>query len=70
MNIFYRPKYQSDVTQLIAQLKEKNPELDASQREGVALLWDKTVDRSAWSEYREATVPQKPYPYQTAPKQF
>lgn len=69
MNIFYRPKYQSEVTQFIAQLKGKNPELDASQREGVALLWDKAVDRSAWSEYREAQVEQKPYPYQTSPKQ-
>jgi hypothetical protein len=69
MNIFYRPKYQSEATQFIAQLKDKNPELDASQRAGVALLWDKAVDRSAWSEYREAEVAQKPYPYQTSPKQ-
>ena len=69
MNIFYRPKYQSEATQFIAQLKDKTPELDASQREGIALLWDKTVDRSAWSEYREAQVAQKPYPYQTSPKQ-
>ena len=68
MNIFYRPKYQSDATQFIAQLKEKDPTLDAKQRQGRELLWDKTVDRSAWVEYREAQVAQKPYPYQTAPK--
>lgn len=68
MNIFYRPKYQSDATQFIAQLKTNDPTLDAKQRQGRELLWDKTVDRSAWVEYREAQVDQKPYPYQTAPK--
>lgn len=64
MNIFYRPKYQSDVTQFIAQLKVKDPALEAKQRQGRELLWDKSVDRSAWSEYRAAEVEQKPYVYQ------
>ena len=40
-------------------------ELEAQQRAGRALLWDKAVDRSAWQEYREAQVAQKPYVYQT-----
>ncbi len=65
MNIFYRPKYQSDVTQFIAQLKVKDTELEAKQRQGRELLWDKAVDRCAWSEYRAAQVEQKPYVYQT-----
>jgi hypothetical protein len=65
MNIFYRPKYQSDVTQFIDQLKAKDPALEAKQRAGRELLWDKSVDRSAWSEYREAEVEQQPYVYQT-----
>ena len=65
MNIFYRPMYQSDVTQFIDQLKAKDPQLEAKQRQGRELLWDKTVDRSAWSEYREAEVEQQPYVYQT-----
>jgi len=68
MNIFYRPKYQSDTTQFINQLKAKDPALEAKQRQGRDLLWDKEVDRSAWSEYREAQVAQKPYVYQTAAK--
>jgi hypothetical protein len=68
MNIFYRPKYQSDVTQFITQLKAKDPALEAKQRQGRELLWDKSVDRSAWSEYRAAEVDQKPYVYQTAAK--
>lgn len=65
MNIFYRPKYQSDATQFINQLKSKNPDMEARQRQGRELLWDKAVDRSAWSEYRAAEVAQKPYVYQT-----
>jgi Protein of unknown function (DUF3460) len=65
MNIFYRPKYQSDVTQFIDQLKSKDPALEAKQRQGRELLWDKSVSRSDWSEFRQAEVEQKPYVYQT-----
>ena len=68
MNIFYRPKYQSDVSQFIDQLKAKDAALEAKQREGRELLWDKAVDRSAWSAYRDAEVEQKPYVYQTEAK--
>jgi hypothetical protein len=68
MNIFYRPKYQSEVTQFIDQLKTKDANLEAKQRQGRELLWDKTVDRDAWSEYRAAEVDQKPYVYQTDAK--
>ena len=65
MNIFSRPKYESEVTQFLDQLKLKDPALQARQGQGRALLWDKAVDRSAWSEYRAAQVEQKPYVYQT-----
>ena len=68
MNIFYRPKYKSEVTQFIEQLKSQDPTLEAKQRQGRDLLWDKEVNRSDWSEYREAQVEQKPYVYQTASK--
>lgn len=68
MNIFYRPKYQSQATQFIDQLKAKDPALEAKQRQGRELLWDKEVNRSDWSEYRSAEVAQKPYVYQTASK--
>ncbi|WP_367065902.1 DUF3460 family protein [Oryzisolibacter sp. LB2S] len=63
MNIFRRPDYQSEVTQFIEQLKSKKPELDAQQRAGRALLWDKDVDRELWAEYRAGRVKQKPYVY-------
>ena len=65
MSIFRRPDYQSDATQFINQLKASRPELASQQLAGRALLWDKKVDRSIWTEYREGQVEQKPYVYQT-----
>ena len=65
MSIFRRPDYQSDTTQFIEDLKAKNPELDAQQRAGRALLWDKKVDRRLWGEYSDGRVAQQPYVYQT-----
>ena len=47
MNIFYRPKYRSDVTSFIDELKSKDPALEAKQRQGRDLLWDKNIDRNA-----------------------
>jgi uncharacterized membrane protein YkgB len=65
MSIFYRPQYSSEVTQFLDSLKKANPELEAGQREGRALLWDKQLDRQNQSEQRAARVAQKPYVYQT-----
>ena len=63
LRIFRRPDYKSDVTQFIDQLKADQPDLEARQRAGRAIWWDKKVDREAQSEWREARVPQKPYVY-------
>lgn len=67
MPLFWKP-YQSDVTQFIDSLKAKKPTLEAEQRAGRALLWDKAQDREAAVEYAEARVPQQPYVYQTRTK--
>ena len=67
-SIFLRPDYQSEVTRFIDQLKDHAPALEAQQRAGRALLWDKAVDRSAWAGYRAGTVAQQPYVYQTEKK--
>lgn len=64
MNLFRRPDYRSDTTQFIDQLKARQPQLEAEQRQGRALLWDKQVDREAWAGYKAARVPQQPYVYQ------
>ncbi len=65
MSIFARPHYTSDATQFIDSLKAAQPELEAEQREGRALLWDKQIDREQQAQARAAQVAQKPYVYQT-----
>jgi hypothetical protein len=64
MPLFWKP-YQSDVTQFIGELKAGKPTLEAEQRAGRALLWDRALDRQAQAEWRDAAVPQQPYVYQT-----
>jgi len=65
MSIFRRPDYRSDTTQFIDQLKAARPDLEARQRAGRALLWDKNLDRTLQSEYAQGRVAQKPYVYLT-----
>ena len=68
LRIFRRPDYNSDVTQFIDKLKAEQPDLETRQRAGRALLWDKHVDRTAQSEWRDARVAQQPYVHQTEVK--
>ena len=56
MSIFARPHYTSDATQFIESLKAAKPELEAEQREGRALLWDKQVDRDQQAQANAARV--------------
>jgi hypothetical protein len=65
MSIFRRPDYRSDTTEFIDALKGQHPELEAQQREGRALLWDKQINRKDQQEFKEGSVAQKPYVYQT-----
>jgi hypothetical protein len=67
MPLFWKP-YKSDVTSFIEELKSKKPSLEAEQRAGRALLWDKAIDREAQADWLDARVPQQPYVYQTEPK--
>jgi hypothetical protein len=64
MPLFWKP-YKSEVTAFIEQLKAQRPTLEAEQRAGRALLWDKEQDRSAQAGFNEAKVAQQPYVYQT-----
>jgi hypothetical protein len=64
MPLFWK-KYESDVTRFIGELKARKPTLEAEQRAGRALLWDRAIDREAEAEWRDAAVPQQPYVYQT-----
>ena len=67
MPLFWKP-YKYDVTQFIESLKATKPSLEAEQRAGRALLWDRAIDRDAEADWDEARVPQQPYVYQTKAK--
>lgn len=64
MPLFWKA-YKSDVTSFIEELKANKPTLEAEQRHGRSLLWDKRIDRDAQADYRDAKVAQQPYVYQT-----
>ena len=66
MSIFRRPDYTSEITSFIDDLKAKKPTLEAEQREGRAIWWDKKLDRSEQADYQDARVPQQPYVYGTS----
>ena len=66
MPLFWKP-YKSEVTAFIDELRAKKPTLEAEQRAGRALLWDRAPDREAQAEWREAQVRQGGYVYQTEP---
>ncbi|MES2935913.1 MAG: DUF3460 family protein [Pseudomonadota bacterium] len=57
--------YESEITQFIKQLKEKNPKLEAEQLAGRALLWDKKpIDLDESERANTSRVNQQPYVYQ------
>jgi len=60
------PLYTSEVTRFLEQLKAERPHLEAAQREGRALLWDRpSIDLDQSQRWKDAGVPQQAYPYQT-----
>lgn len=58
--------YESDVTKLIRQLREQQPDTEMRQREGRARLWDKHIDLELQEGYKQVNVPQPPYVYYPA----
>ena len=65
MSLFARAPYKSEISNFIDELKAKKPTLEAEQRAGRALLWDRQLDRQALDDWNRARVPQQPYVYQT-----
>jgi hypothetical protein len=63
MSLFARPEYVSEASLFIDQLKQAKPTLEAEQRQGRALLWDKPLNAKEQSEFIAAKVAQKPYVY-------
>ena len=66
LSLFRRADYTSDITQFIDQLKADKPTLEAEQRAGRALLWDKNLKSAEQADFLDATVSQKSYVYSTS----
>jgi hypothetical protein len=59
-------KYESDHTLFIKELKAKNPQIEAGQQAGRAILWDKpstSLDEQA--RIKASAVKQQAYVYQS-----
>jgi hypothetical protein len=68
MSLFAPPHYTSGITQFIEEMKTGKPTLEAEQRAGRALLWDKQLDRELLKEFSAGRVAQQPYVYLTHAK--
>jgi Protein of unknown function (DUF3460) len=59
--------YQSELTEFLSTLKQKNPELEAQQRAGRARLWDlPPTDLDTQERLQASRVRQKAYVYQSS----
>jgi hypothetical protein len=60
------PGYESEITQFLNELKKKRPDIEADQRRGRAIWWDKDpIDLDQARRVQESQVPPRAYPYQT-----
>ena len=60
-----QPKYQSEFTVFLNDLKTSKPELEQKQLAGRALLWDKNpIDLEMQQRIQESTIAQQAYVYQ------
>ncbi|HEX4858895.1 MAG TPA: DUF3460 family protein [Usitatibacteraceae bacterium] len=55
--------YESEVTVLIRDLLEKNPELKELQRRNRATWWDRKLDLAELKRQAESEAPKAPYAY-------
>ena len=66
MSIFHRAHYTSEITTFIEDLKAKKPTLEAEQREGRAIWWDKNLNSADEADLGESRIGQQPYVYATS----
>jgi len=65
MNLFSRPKYESEFTLFLRELKQRDPAVQERQRAGRALLWDKAPVNPEESQRNAAsTVKRHAYTYE------
>lgn len=57
--------YVSELTNFLRELKQQ-PGIEAGQRDGRAMLWDRQLDADLYRRFRESRLPQPGYVYQSA----
>ncbi len=60
--------YESDVTKLLRELMEKNPQLQELQKNNRATWWDRKLDLQEMKRREESEAPKAPYAYFPLPK--
>jgi hypothetical protein len=61
-------EYESDVTQFLRELLDKNPELKELQKANRATWWDKKLDADQLKRNELSEAPKQPYAYFPLPK--
>ena len=51
---------------MVAEMRTQDSSLEARQRAGRALLWERQASRALQADMEAGEVAQKPYPYQTS----
>lgn len=62
------PMYESDITQFVRELLEKNPRLKDLQKNNRATWWDKKLDLPELQRQEESAAPKQAYAYFPLPK--
>ena len=60
--------YESDITQFVRELMDKNPQLQELQRKNRATWWDKKLDFEQIDRNNSSEAPKAPYAYFPLPK--
>ncbi|MEO8100925.1 MAG: DUF3460 family protein [Betaproteobacteria bacterium] len=60
--------YESDITQFIRDLMDKNPQLKELQKQNRATWWDRKVDFQEVKRQEASEAPKQPYAYFPLPK--
>ena len=56
-------QYESDVTQFIRDLLDKNPAMRVEQKQNRATWWDKKLDLETIKQNEQSEAPKQPYAY-------
>jgi hypothetical protein len=60
--------YESDITQFLRELMDKNPQLKELQIKNRATWWDRKLDLQELKRQEESEAPKQPYAYFPLPK--